>query len=299
LRNNMIKAVILILLSIFAVQSPQTPVSALVPVGSEGHHHFKLENEYARVFDVLVPPGDSTLYHIHSNDYAYVSLSNVSLKAQILGAQPIDLILRNGEVRYTRGPITHMVSNPDATPFRNITVEILKPAPRGTGSVLATPSVLGTPSGSDRLQATGTGSALGTPSPLGTPTGSDRLPATSTARPQATSTGSVLGTPSGSDRVQAAELPKLAHHVVELENDRVRILRVILEPGQSTGIHTHVLPHLRVAVSAARVMYDSPGTRAETRDSKPGDFVWNPSKTAQDLKNVGSARFEAVEIEFK
>jgi quercetin dioxygenase-like cupin family protein len=231
----MIRAVILILLSIFAVQSPQ--VSAPVPVGSESHHHFKLENEYARVFDVLVPPGDSTLYHIHSNDYAYVSLSNVSLKAQILGAQPIDLILRNGEVRYTRGPITHMVSNPDQVPFRNITVEILKPAPRGTGS--------------------------------------------------------------GSDRVQAAELPKLAHHVVEFENNRVRILRVMLEPGQSTGIHTHVLPHLRIAVSAARVTYDSPGTKAETRDSKPGDFVWNPSKTAKDLKNVGSARFEAVEIEFK
>jgi quercetin dioxygenase-like cupin family protein len=275
----MIKAVILILLSIFAAQSPQAPVSGPVttpvPVGSEGHHHFKLENEYARVFDVLVSPGDSTLYHIHSNDYAYVSLSNVSLKAQILGAQPIDLILRNGEVRYTRGPITHMVSNPDAMPFRNITVEILKPAPRvtGTGS--------NSPQGriSDLVQATGTRS------------GSDRT--------QATSTGSNSPPGRGSDRVQAPELPRLAHHIVELENDRVRILRVILDPGQSTGIHTHAAPNLRVAVSAGRITYDSPGTKAETRDSKPGDFVWNPGKTAQDLKNVGSARFEAVEIEFK
>src|SRR5215467_5526627 len=125
----MIKALIL-LLSIFAAQSPQSQPSAPVPVGSEGHHHFKLENEYARVFDVLVPPGDATLYHIHSNDYAYVSLSSVSLKAQILGAQPLDLVLRNGDVRYTRWPITHMVSNPDTAPFRNITVEILKPASR-------------------------------------------------------------------------------------------------------------------------------------------------------------------------
>jgi quercetin dioxygenase-like cupin family protein len=277
----MIRAVILILLSIFAVQSPQAPVSAPVPVGSEGHHHFKLENEYARVFDVLVPPGDSTLYHIHSNDYAYVSLSNVSLKAQILGGQPIDLILRNGEVRYTRGPITHTVSNPGEAPFRNITVEILKPAPRVTGSGL------GTPSSSDRVHATSTAR------PQATSTGSG------SNRAQAIGTGTVLGTGSGSDRVQAAELPRLPHHIVEFENDRVRILRVMIEPGQSTGIHTHVLPHLRIAVSAARVIYDSPGTRAETRDSKPGDFVWSPSKTAQDLKNVGSARFEAVEIEFK
>jgi quercetin dioxygenase-like cupin family protein len=223
----MIKALIL-LLYLLGARSPQAPASVPVSVGSEPHHHLKVENEYARVFDVLVPPGEATLFHVHSNDYAYVSLSTVTLKAQILGGQPIDLVLKNGEVRYTRGPITHMIGNPDETPFRNITVEILKPAPRAP----------------------------------------------------------------------AGEFAKLPHHYVELENDRVRILRVALDPGQSTGVHTHVAVNLRVAVSVARVLYDSL-SKAETKDCRPGDFVWNQSKTANDLKNVGSTRFEAIEIEFK
>jgi len=221
----MIKAVFLFLL-IFAAQQAQAPV----PLAAEGHHHLKLENEYARVYDVLVQPGDSTLFHIHSNDYAYVTLGDANLKAQLLGKEAIDLVLKNGEVRYTKGPITHMVSNPTEMPFRNITVEILR-----------TPGA----------------------------------------------------------QVEGREPAKLARHSVELENERVRIMRLVLEPGQSTGMHTHASMNLAVTVAGASVLYASPGAKPATKDSQPGDFKWNAGRLTQDLKNVSSSRFEAIEIEFK
>src|SRR5215472_6856554 len=110
--------VLLIALFTLAFQSP-------VPVTKEGHHHLKFENKYVRVFDVVVPANDETLFHVHANDYAYVSLGDAALKAQSPGGPVTDLNLKNGEVRFTKATITHRVINPGATPFRNITVEIL------------------------------------------------------------------------------------------------------------------------------------------------------------------------------
>src|SRR5262249_28741398 len=94
---------------------------APVPVSKEPRHHLKFENEYVRVFDVLVPPGDTTLFHIHSNDYVFVSIGDATLKAEIPGGQPSDLIMKDGESRFTKGPITHRVRNVAKTPFRNVT----------------------------------------------------------------------------------------------------------------------------------------------------------------------------------
>src|SRR6185369_13659648 len=110
-----------ILLAGFFPATAQSPV----PVAKEPRHHLKFENKYVRVFDVVVPPGDATLFHIHANDYAFVSIGDAKLKAEVLGSPAGDLILKDGEARFTKGPITHRVTNVSSTPFRNITIEIL------------------------------------------------------------------------------------------------------------------------------------------------------------------------------
>jgi oxalate decarboxylase/phosphoglucose isomerase-like protein (cupin superfamily) len=96
-----------------------------VPVASEPRHHFQIANDYVRVYDVVVPRGDTTLYHLHAVDYTYVAFGPATLVAQILGSDATPLVLRDGEVRFTKGPITHRVSNPGATPFHNLTIELL------------------------------------------------------------------------------------------------------------------------------------------------------------------------------
>ncbi|PYP84180.1 MAG: hypothetical protein DMF61_20610 [Blastocatellia bacterium AA13] len=101
------------------------PLQSSVPVSREAHHHMKFENKYVRVFDVVVAPGDATLFHTHSNDYIFVSIGDADLKAEAMGAQPGDMKLKDGEVRFTKATITHRVSNIASTPFRNITIEVL------------------------------------------------------------------------------------------------------------------------------------------------------------------------------
>ncbi|HMF56927.1 MAG TPA: hypothetical protein VK619_11345 [Pyrinomonadaceae bacterium] len=205
-----------------AFQSP-------VPVESEPRHHLKFENQYVRVFDVMVPPNDATLFHTHSNDYVFVTIGGANLKAQVMGAQPVDLNLTTGEVRFSKASLIHRITNVGSTPFHNITVEIL--------------------------------SSPGSPA-------------------------------------SAASLESVPGHTLVLENERVRIYRLVLEPGQSTGMHTHALSGLGIAVSAGDIEIESQGQR-QTVKFKPGEFRWHTGATTHSLKNVGSTRFEAVDIEWK
>ena len=115
-----------------------------VPAIREPHHFVKLDNKYARVLDVTVPPAGGTLYHIHENPYFWISIGPATLRGQSLGASEIiNIEPADAEVRYSP-VITHRVGNIGKTPFRNITVQIQGPddvsppgsfraAPRPTG----------------------------------------------------------------------------------------------------------------------------------------------------------------------
>jgi quercetin dioxygenase-like cupin family protein len=99
--------------------------------------------------------------------------------------------------------------------------------------------------------------------------------------------------------VPAATLSRVRGHTLAFENQRVRIYRILLEPGQSTGVHTHQLSLLNVAVSGGRLSIEQAGKKAETTDFKPGDFQWHSRSLTHSIRNVGSARFEAFDIEWK
>ncbi|MEP6494742.1 MAG: hypothetical protein ABJF01_18800 [bacterium] len=196
-----------------------------VTLDHESKHHVVFANEWVRVLDVVVPSGDSTLYHVHSNDYVFVTFGDVALKAQALGAAQTDLPLANGEVRITMAPITHRVLNPSRSPFHNLTIELLKPS----------------------------GMAL---------------------------------------------TPR-AEGVTVLDNDRVRVGRIVLEPGESTTRHEHRGPGLDVGVSAGTVsVVDASG--ATTRVTyAPASYRWSAAGRTHTLTNVGRSRVEIVEIEWK
>lgn len=208
--------------------SPPTPPAA-VPIDQEPSHQKKFENDYVRVFDVVVPPRGETLYHVHSHDYVFVSFGAARVRSEPLGARPIDLTLSDGEARFVSGPVTHRAVNLAETPFHNLTVEILKSA----------------------------------------------------------------GAPA------EAPLPAMPGHSIVLENDRIRIDRQVLEPGQSTGPHTHTLSSLGICVSRARVEYSEAGEKAVVADLETGQFNWHSGTRTHSLRNVGKTRFEAIEIEWK
>ena len=220
---KLITAALLLLSGVFA-----QPVQSPVPVDKEPRHHMKFENKYVRVFDVVVPPGDTTLFHTHSNDYTFVSIGDADLKAEVLGSPEGDLKVKNGECRFSKATITHRVKNIATTPFRNITIEIL-----------STPGTA--------------------------PKQSELLPL----------------------------------HTLVLENEKIRVERLIIDPGKTAPVHTHTQPGLAVAVSAGKLVFESAGQQPQTVDFKPGDYRWRDGAATHSVKNVGTTRFEVVDIEWK
>lgn len=99
---------------------------AQVPVRDEPRHHNVFENEYLRLLDVHLGPGDSTLYHLHNTPSVFILLSNSFVGSRLPGGQPQKGANINGEVSYDSlaKPRTHQVWNEDTSWFHVMDVEL-------------------------------------------------------------------------------------------------------------------------------------------------------------------------------
>ncbi len=105
----------------------------VVPVSQEPHHHLVLQNQYTHVYDVTIPPHQSTEWHRHGNDYVAVIVTPSDVENEVLGkSSPTGSGHAGvGEVRFTSAPIVHRLVNKGDTASRNVTIEILKKKPAG------------------------------------------------------------------------------------------------------------------------------------------------------------------------
>src|SRR5438093_4766582 len=107
--------------------------SAPVEITAEPGHHLVLQNRYTRVFQVELAAHASTLLHIHRHDYVYVVLGAAEIENDDQGKPPVKMKLADGEANLPKGGFAHVLRNLADTPFRNVTIEILRP-PTGTRS---------------------------------------------------------------------------------------------------------------------------------------------------------------------
>lgn len=112
------------------------PKEAVVPVDQEPAHHLVLDNQFVRVFDVVVPPHAATLMHRHDRDYMFIILGDSEISNERMNEKPAQVTLKDGDIRYSPGGFAHVARNLAATPFHNITIELKNPgaAVCGTGT---------------------------------------------------------------------------------------------------------------------------------------------------------------------
>ena len=84
-----------------------------------------------------------------------------------------------------------------------------------------------------------------------------------------------------------------------LDNELVRVERLILEPGQSTGRYTLPRSGLLIAAHDGLISVERPGTTAHRVDMKAGEFEWHTGPATHTITNIGKTRFEAIEAVWK
>jgi len=100
---------------------------AQVEVRNEPRHKNVFENDYLRILDVHIRPGDTTLYHRHALPSVIVMLSSVETGSQLLGGSPSSGKSRNGNTWYAgygEKPIVHRVWNQDSKMFHVMDIEL-------------------------------------------------------------------------------------------------------------------------------------------------------------------------------
>jgi uncharacterized cupin superfamily protein len=98
-----------------------------LPIEKEPMHRLKLENEFVRVFDVLIPAGKSSLFHKHIFDGVGVRVSDAEMSEEFSDGVTKVFTATWGTASFGLGPaFTHKVINLGKTDFRNIYVELLK-----------------------------------------------------------------------------------------------------------------------------------------------------------------------------
>jgi quercetin dioxygenase-like cupin family protein len=83
-----------------------------------------------------------------------------------------------------------------------------------------------------------------------------------------------------------------------LENDRVRVYRLSLAPGEAIATHTHPFPGVVVTMTATEIEVTADG-KSVRHPVKENDVSWRAGGVTHSIKNVGQTRFEALDIELK
>src|SRR5438046_2065190 len=101
-----------------------------VPVIEEPLHRTVFENDYVRIIDVKVQPGEITLFHMHVIPSVVVYLTRSTNRSESWPDKSI--VLRDvspGQSRYApydETPLTHRVTNTGSGLFRVFDIELLK-----------------------------------------------------------------------------------------------------------------------------------------------------------------------------
>lgn len=106
------------------------PVNAQVQVSKEPSHHLVLQNQYIRLLDVRLMPGDTTQYHIHSTPSLFLQLTHTKIGIQIKGGEWTTEQSLPGNTSYrsfSPDSIVHRVANFDTVLFHVNDIELLSP----------------------------------------------------------------------------------------------------------------------------------------------------------------------------
>ena len=87
------------------------------------------------------------------------------------------------------------------------------------------------------------------------------------------------------------------HYKVELENDKVRVLRIQYGPGEKSVMHDHS-EGVVIFLNDQEAKFDLANGKTVNASSKAGDVIWSNAVRHQP-ENIGDESAEVIQVELK
>ena len=107
----------------------------------------------------------------------------------------------------------------------------------------------------------------------------------------------IPGTPEELDAVAAAP----DNHEVLIDNDRVRVVRVTIKPGELERMHTHKWPSVFIITSLPKIVYYTEKMQAvpPSGTRREGIPIFIEPEGVHAVENQDTRPFEGIRIELK
>jgi len=103
----------------------QTP--AVITMDQEPHHHLALHNDFVKVFNVEVSPGDSIILHRHDQDTIAIAIGEQLVTVGIPGKPDVHQKNADAQVRLQRSGYIHSTHVDGDTHYHTVAVELMRP----------------------------------------------------------------------------------------------------------------------------------------------------------------------------
>jgi hypothetical protein len=105
------------------------------------------------------------------------------------------------------------------------------------------------------------------------------------------------------DRMDAVAAAPASHRVL-LDNDRVRVLEVVIEPGTREPEHTHQAPSVMIIDEPAPIRYYQGGALLFESQAPPVHRLgvrvrWMEPEGPHSVENTGQHRYHAIRVELR
>lgn len=88
------------------------------------------------------------------------------------------------------------------------------------------------------------------------------------------------------------------HYKIELENDRVRVVRVSYEANEKSVMHQHP-PGVGIFLTDSKFKFSYPDGKSENVEGKAGQFLWFGEPWEHLPENLDDRHAEVIYVELK
>jgi mannose-6-phosphate isomerase-like protein (cupin superfamily) len=86
---------------------------------------------------------------------------------------------------------------------------------------------------------------------------------------------------------------------IEIDNDKVRVARWSLGPGEETSVHRHEYAYVVVPLTHATMLVTSPDGSGTTNELTPGCPYFREAGAEHNVSNAGVGVLDFVEVEVR